>query len=221
MSGHIGQRIDAQRVARKITIPQHVAHPHTHVEGALAFGGNTLTTSGVPPLSTARQRPVHRGRRVAARTLGALPRRPGARERQLPVARAVHGGRRRPARTRRRTRPEPARPGRRAARARGRRRAVKVAVRGAPGRLPDISARSDLTGVALNFPAPFAKAAGTPMPFSFTLQPAPQDGKRLEHADLTLGPVSATCSTRRAASRCARCAARWAFTGCPTCRRTA
>ncbi|NIF42668.1 DUF3971 domain-containing protein, partial [Burkholderia sp. Tr-862] len=69
----------------------------------------------------------------------------------------------------------------------------QVAVRGAPGRLPQVSARSDLTGVALNFPAPFAKPAGTPMPFRFTLQPAAEvDGKRLEHADLTLGPVSAT-----------------------------
>ncbi|HDR9844829.1 TPA: DUF3971 domain-containing protein, partial [Burkholderia multivorans] len=69
----------------------------------------------------------------------------------------------------------------------------RIAVRGAPGRLPDIAAQSDLTGVALNFPAPFAKPAGTTMPFRFTLQPAPQtDGTRLEHADLTLGPVSAT-----------------------------
>ena len=55
------------------------------------------------------------------------------------------------------------------------------------------------------------------MPFSFTLQPAPQaDGKRLEHADLTLGPVSATYlldATRGQPLR-ARCAARWAFTGC-------
>ncbi|WP_305888015.1 YhdP family phospholipid transporter, partial [Burkholderia ubonensis] len=62
------------------------------------------------------------------------------------------------------------------------------------GRLPDVTARSDLTGVALNFPAPFAKPAGTPMPFSFTLRPAaPQtDARRLEHADLTLGPIAAT-----------------------------
>ncbi|MFP3534211.1 hypothetical protein SB763_33195, partial [Burkholderia sp. SIMBA_042] len=56
-----------------------------------------------------------------------------------------------------------------------------VAVRGAPGRLPEVTAHSDLTGVALNFPAPFAKPAGTPMPFRFTLQPAAEaDGKRLE-----------------------------------------
>ncbi|WP_290369979.1 YhdP family phospholipid transporter, partial [Burkholderia vietnamiensis] len=69
----------------------------------------------------------------------------------------------------------------------------QVAVRGAPGSLPQITARSDLTGVALNFPAPFAKPAGEPMPFRFTLQPAtPAGGKRIEHADLTLGPVSAT-----------------------------
>ncbi|MDF3086635.1 YhdP family protein, partial [Burkholderia sola] len=57
MSNHIGQRIDAQgpaSLALKITIPQHVPHPHTHVEGALAFGGNTLSTSGVPPLSALR-----------------------------------------------------------------------------------------------------------------------------------------------------------------------
>ncbi|MET5020391.1 hypothetical protein AAHH78_35835, partial [Burkholderia pseudomallei] len=47
----------------------------------------------------------------------------------------------------------------------------RLAVRGAQGGLPDITANADLTGVALEFPAPFAKPAGTPRPFSFVLAP--------------------------------------------------
>ncbi|MBJ9899853.1 YhdP family phospholipid transporter [Burkholderia cenocepacia] len=197
MSNHIGQRIDAQgpaSLALKITIPQHVAHPHTHIEGALGFGGNTLSTSGVPPLSALRGsvRFTEAGASLHAlsgRFLGGPVRANGTFQSHGPYAVDVDG--------------RLALDAARGLNLHGAAAALlehvvgdapyKVAVRGAPGRLPDVSAQSDLTGVALNFPAPFAKPAGTPMPFRFTLQPAPQaDGKRLEHADLTLGPVSAT-----------------------------
>jgi uncharacterized protein YhdP len=70
----------------------------------------------------------------------------------------------------------------------------RLAVRGTKGALPEITATSDLTGVALELPAPFTKPAGAAMPFSFTLKPAaPQTGaQRLENADLQFGPVRAT-----------------------------
>ncbi len=68
-----------------------------------------------------------------------------------------------------------------------------VSVRGAKGRLPDISAHSDLSGLGLDFPAPFNKAAGTPMALSFTFKPpAASDIDGLQRADLTFGPLAAT-----------------------------
>ncbi|MBU9354901.1 TIGR02099 family protein [Burkholderia multivorans] len=197
MSDHVGARIDAQgpaSLALKLTIPQHVAHPHTRIEGALAFGGNTLSADGVPPLSALRGqvRFTETGASLHAlsgRFLGGPVRANGGFQSHGPYAVDVDG--------------KLALDAARGLNLRGAAAALlehvsgdapyRIAVRGAPGRLPDIAAQSDLTGVALNFPAPFAKPAGTTMPFRFTLQPAPQtDGTRLEHADLTLGPVSAT-----------------------------
>ncbi|MGS0896196.1 YhdP family phospholipid transporter [Burkholderia stagnalis] len=197
MSHHVGDRIDAQgpaSLALKLTISQHVAHPHTRVEGALAFGGNTLSTDGVPPLSALRGqvRFTEAGASLhdlSGRFLGGPVRASGSFKSHGPYALDVDG--------------KLALDAARGLNLHGPAAALlehvvgdapyTLAVRGAPGRLPDVAARSDLTGVALNFPAPFAKPAGTPMPFRFTLQPAQQaDGKRLEHADLTLGPVSAT-----------------------------
>ncbi|APR36890.1 YhdP family phospholipid transporter [Paraburkholderia sp. SOS3] len=51
-----------------------------------------------------------------------------------------------------------------------------LSVRGAKGRLPEMSGHSDLTGLALDFPAPFNKPAGTPMPLSFSFKP-PANGQ--------------------------------------------
>ncbi|HEY3596480.1 MAG TPA: AsmA-like C-terminal region-containing protein, partial [Paraburkholderia sp.] len=68
-----------------------------------------------------------------------------------------------------------------------------LSVRGAKGRLPDVSAHSDLSGLALDFPAPFNKPVGTPMPLSFTFKPsAGSDSNGLQRADLTFGPIAAT-----------------------------
>jgi hypothetical protein len=180
-------------VALKITIPQHVPHPHTHVEGALAFGGNTLSTDGVPPLSALRgsvrsRRPARRcttwpGASSAGRCTRTAASSRTARTRSTSTASS------------RSTPPaaEPARHGRGAARTRGRRRAVRGrrARRAGQPAADHRALRPD--GRRAELPAPFAKPAGEPMPFRFTLQPAtPAGGKRIEHADLTLGPVSAT-----------------------------
>ncbi|PUA78459.1 DUF3971 domain-containing protein [Burkholderia sp. AU29985] len=197
MSDHVAQRIDAAGPASlslKLTIPQRIAHKHTAIEGALAFGGNTLSADGVPPLSALRGsvRFTESGASLhdlSARFLGGPVHANGSFRSHGPYAVDVDG--------------RLALDAARGLNLRGAAAALlehvvgdapyKVAVRGAPGRLPDVTAHADLTDVALNFPAPFAKPAGTPMPFSFTLQPAPQaGGKRLEHADLTLGPVSAS-----------------------------
>ncbi|KWI94753.1 hypothetical protein WM08_04560 [Burkholderia ubonensis] len=198
LSDHVGERIDAQgpaTLALKLTIPQRIAHQHTSVEGALAFGGNTLSTDGVPPLSALRGsvRFTQSGAaldNLSARFLGGPVRANGSLTSHGPYAFDIDG--------------RLALDAARGLNLHGPAAALlehvvgdapyRIAVRGAPGRLPDVTARSDLTGVALNFPAPFAKPAGTPMPFSFTLRPAaPQtDARRLEHADLTLGPIAAT-----------------------------
>jgi len=78
-----------------------------------------------------------------------------------------------------------------------------ISMQGARGRLPQIAVHSDLTGLALNFPAPFDKPVGTPMPLDFTLKPtAATDGTSntanpLQRADLTFGPIAATYLLRR------------------------
>ncbi|KND54768.1 putative exported protein [Candidatus Paraburkholderia kirkii] len=64
-------------------------------------------------------------------------------------------------------------------------------VRGVKNALPNVRASSDLTGLGIDLPAPFGKAQGTPMPFSFTFQPAPGDASDLHDAQLRLGPVQA------------------------------
>jgi uncharacterized protein YhdP len=66
-------------------------------------------------------------------------------------------------------------------------------VRGAKGQLPEVTAHSDLTGLALDFPAPFNKPVGTPMPLRFAVGPSAAPGEAgIERADLTFGPVAAT-----------------------------
>jgi uncharacterized protein (TIGR02099 family) len=69
-------------------------------------------------------------------------------------------------------------------------------VRGVKNALPRVEANSDLTGLGLDFPAPFNKSPGTPMPFAFTFAPAagsPQE----QDAKLTLGPVNALYVLKR------------------------
>jgi uncharacterized protein YhdP len=66
-------------------------------------------------------------------------------------------------------------------------------VHGAKGSLPEVTANSDLTGLALDFPEPFNKTAGAPMPLHFAVSPSATPGEAgLERADLTFGPVAAT-----------------------------
>ncbi|BAN22148.1 putative membrane protein [Caballeronia insecticola] len=64
-------------------------------------------------------------------------------------------------------------------------------VRGEKNALPNVRASSDLSGLAIDLPAPFGKAQGTPMPFSFTFQPTPGGPSDLHDAQLSFGPVQA------------------------------
>ncbi|CAL8475183.1 YhdP family protein [Caballeronia sp. S22] len=64
-------------------------------------------------------------------------------------------------------------------------------VHGVKNALPNVQANSDLTGLGIDLPAPFGKAQGTPMPFSFTFQPAPGGASDLHDAKLSFGPVTA------------------------------
>ncbi|MEX3931409.1 YhdP family protein [Paraburkholderia phymatum] len=85
-----------------------------------------------------------------------------------------------------------------------------MSVRGAKGHLPDVAVHSDLTGLALDFPAPFNKPIGMPMPLDFTFRPtvANEGGSAvaegngnsnaLQRADLTFGPIAATYLLRHA-----------------------
>ena len=78
-----------------------------------------------------------------------------------------------------------------------------VTVRGAKGRTPQIVARSDLTGLALDLPAPLGKPLGAPMPFALSVKP-PAAGEASgadARTDLRLGPVAATYLLHRAPER--------------------
>ncbi|MEX3581827.1 MAG: AsmA-like C-terminal region-containing protein [Burkholderia sp.] len=197
LSGHVGEKLRAQGPASlvlKLTIPQHVQHPHTLVEGALAFGGNTLESDGLPPLSHLRgtvrltQQSAELDR-LSARLLGGAVHANGRFRRNEGYAFDVdgriavdsahglnlHG-------------PAAALLGRVVGDA-----PYRLSVHDTKGGLPEITASSGLTGLALDFPAPFTKPAGTPMPFGFTLTPLPaEDGRALEQAEIKLGPVAAT-----------------------------
>ncbi len=197
LSHHVGERLHAQgpaSLALKLTIPQHVKHPHTQVEGALAFGGNRLESDGLPPLShlsgtVSFTQQSFALDKLSAQWLGGAVHANGSLRRNqgyafdvdgriaVDAARGMnlHG-------------PAAALLGRVVGDA-----PYRLSVRGAKGGLPEVSASSDLSGLALDFPAPFTKPAGSAMPFSFTLHPlAPEAGRTLGQADLKFGPVAAT-----------------------------
>ncbi len=65
-----------------------------------------------------------------------------------------------------------------------------IRVRGVKSALPEIEAKSDLTGLGLDFPAPFHKQEGAPMPLSFTFAPV-ADTPQTQDAQLVVGPIDA------------------------------
>jgi uncharacterized protein YhdP len=71
-----------------------------------------------------------------------------------------------------------------------------IRVRGVKNGLPEIEARSDLTGLGLDFPAPFHKQEGAPMPLAFTFAPL-AGSPQTQDAWLTAGPLNAHYLLRR------------------------
>jgi uncharacterized protein (TIGR02099 family) len=210
MTGHIGEQVRAEgpaTLALKLIVPR-TPKPHVAVEGTVGLLGNELALDNVPPLSRLTGKVGFSGRtlkleRVAGRFLGGEVRADGGLKADGSYAFAASG----------RVAVDAAR----GLDLRGPAAALlahlngsapyTVSVRGTKGRLPDVSANSDLTGLALDFPAPFDKALGTPMPLKLTLKPlaagdaAGEGDAGLQRADLTLGPLAAAYLLRHDANR--------------------
>jgi uncharacterized protein (TIGR02099 family) len=196
LSKHLGEKVQAEgpaSLALKLTVPR-TPKPHIAVEGAVGFRNNRLAVDNVPPLSqlTGKVRfTEHTAQldRLAGQFMGGDVRANGGLRQDgtyaldvsghiaVDAARGLnlHG----PA-AQVLTRMSGSAP-------------YNLSVNGAKGRLPDVTANSDLSGLALDFPAPFNKPLGTPMPLHFTLSPAttPSDAG-LQRADLKFGPIAAS-----------------------------
>jgi uncharacterized protein (TIGR02099 family) len=195
MARHQTEKIRAEgpaSLALKLTVPR-TPKPHIGVEGAIGFLNNRLSVPRVPPLSqlNGRVRFTERSAevdRLSGQFLGGdLHANGGLRQNgtyalalgghiAVDAARGLdlHG----PA-AQVLTRMSGTAP-------------YALNVRGAKGSLPEVTANSDLTGLALDFPAPFNKPVGTPMPLHVAVSPSATPGQSgLERADLTFGPVNA------------------------------
>lgn len=205
MSDHIGEKVRASgpaALALKLTVPR-VHEPRVGVDGALEFKGNTLSAPQWPPLEALAGRIRFTKHtfaldRVAGRWLGGNIRASGALGENGAYAFDVAG----------RIAADSAREldvGGPAAKLLGHvfgDAPYALNVRGVKGGLPTVSATSDLTGLALDLPAPLGKPLGTPMPFSFSVTPlspsSPERDANAARADLRLGPLRAAYVVQRA-----------------------
>jgi uncharacterized protein (TIGR02099 family) len=196
LSKHVGEKLQAEgpaSLALKLTIPR-TPKPHIAVEGALDFQNDRLTTKFAPALSRLNGKikfTEHTAEvdRLSGQFLGGDIHANGGFRQDgtfafdlaghiaVDAARGLnlHG----PA-AQLLTRMSGSAP-------------YQLRVNGAKGQLPAITANSDLSTLGLDFPAPFNKPVGTPMPLHFTLGPADAaKGAGLERADLKFGPIAAT-----------------------------
>ncbi|WP_144162410.1 YhdP family protein [Paraburkholderia sp. BCC1885] len=196
LSKHVGEKVEAEgpaSLALKLTVPR-TPKPHIAVEGALGFQNNRLSVDNVPPLSqlTGKVRFTEYTAqldRLSGQFLGGDVHANGGFQKggnyaldlnghiAVDAARGLnlHG----PA-AQVLTRMSGSAP-------------YDLSVNGAKGRLPDVTANSDLSGLALDFPAPFNKPLGQPMPLHFTFKPASMASEPgLQRADLQFGPIAAT-----------------------------
>jgi uncharacterized protein (TIGR02099 family) len=195
MARHQTEKIRAEgpaSLALKLTIPR-TPKPHIGVEGALGFQNNRLSVNNVPPLSQLNGRVRFTERtaevdRLSGRFLGGDVHANGGLRQDGTYALALDG--------------HIAVDAARELRLHGPAAQVlahmsgsapyALNVTGAKGRLPEVSADSDLTGLGLDFPAPFSKPAGKSLPLHFSVNPSRAPGEAgLERADLTFGPVAA------------------------------
>ena len=195
MARHQTEKIRAEgpaSLALKLTVPR-TPKPHIGVEGALGFENNRLTVENVPPLSQLRGK-VHftersaQTDRLTAQFLGGDLRASGGLKQDGTYALDLDGhlavdaarglGLHGPA-AQVLTRMSGSAP-------------YALNVRGAKGRLPQLTVNSDLTGLALDFPAPFNKPVGAPMPLRLAAGPSTVTGETgLERAELNFGPIAA------------------------------
>lgn len=195
MSRHVGAKVRAQgpaTLALKLTIPR-IPKPKIRAEGAIGFQNNRLAVENAPPLTnvTGRVRFTNRSAttdRLTARFLGGDVRASGGLREDGRYTFDVDG--------------DVSADAARGLGLRGPTAAMLERVRGhAPyafslrgargGGLPELTATSDLTDLALDLPAPFGKTAGAPMPLRFALRPAGEAGPGVQHAELALGPLAA------------------------------
>ncbi|SMG42663.1 YhdP family protein [Paraburkholderia susongensis] len=195
MARHQTEKIRADgsaSLALKLTIPR-TPKPHIGVEGALGFLNNRLSVDNVPPLSQLNGRvrfTEHTAQveRLSGQFLGGDMHANGGLRQNGTYALALNGH----------IAVDAARglnlhgPAAQVFTRMSGSAPYALNVSGAKGRLPEVSANSDLTGLALDFPAPFNKPLGTPMPLHFAVNPSTAPGEAgLERADLTFGPVAA------------------------------
>ncbi|MFM0741314.1 AsmA-like C-terminal region-containing protein [Paraburkholderia xenovorans] len=195
MAKHETDKVRAEgpaSLALKLTVPR-TPQPHIGVEGALGFQNNRLSVDNVPPLSQLNGKvrfTEHTAQmdRLSGQFLGGDVHASGGLKQNgsyaldlgghiaVDAARGLnlHG----PA-AEVLTRMSGSAP-------------YALNVRGIKGRLPEVTANSDLTGLALDFPAPFNKPIGAPMPLHFAVSPSRAANEAgLQRADLTFGPVAA------------------------------
>ncbi|WP_206951215.1 YhdP family phospholipid transporter [Trinickia acidisoli] len=210
MTGHVADKLRASGpagLALTLTVPR-TPNPHVDVAGTVTLDGNTLSAPQLPPLEALGgqvrfTKQTLSLERVAGRWLGGEVRATGALQDSGGYAFDVAG----------RIAADSARqldldgP---AAKILGHvfgAAPYSISVRGKKGALPTVSATSDLTGLALDLPAPLGKSLGTPMPLSFEFKPlgagegsgnAATEGMRAR-ADLRLGPVEAAYMVERRA----------------------
>ncbi|MGY6252056.1 YhdP family protein [Paraburkholderia caledonica] len=195
MARHQTEKIRAEgpaSLALKLTVPR-TPKPHIGVEGAIGFENNRLTVENVPPLSQVRGK-VHftersaQTDRLTAQFLGGDLRASGGLKQDGTYALDLDGhlavdaarglGLHGPA-AQVLTRMSGSAP-------------YALNVSGAKGRLPQLTMNSDLTGLALDFPAPFNKPVGAPMPLRLAAGPSTVAGESgLERAELNFGPIAA------------------------------
>ena len=195
MAKHETEKVRAEgpaSLALKLTVPR-TPKPHIAVEGAVGFQNNRLTVENVPPLSRLNGKVrfteyTAQADRLSGQFLGGDVRASGGLKKDGTYALDL-GGHIAVDAARDLNLHGPA--AEVLARMSGS-APYALTVRGAKGRLPDVTANSDLTGLALDFPAPFNKPVGTPMPLRFAVRPSAAPGETgLERADLTFGPVAA------------------------------
>jgi len=195
MARHQTEKIRAEgpaSLALKLTVPR-TPKPHIGVEGALGFQNNRLSVANVPPLSQVKGKVRFTERsaqteRLTAQFLGGDVRASGGLKQDGTYALDMNGH----------IAVEAARgldlhgPAAQVLTRMSGSAPYALTVRGAKGKLPQLTANSDLTGLALDFPAPFNKPVGTPMPLRASAGPSTLAGESgLERAELDFGPIAA------------------------------